>query len=111
MASLWSSQPAGRCWPGLNFLSNCDPAKESPPGAKLLAGNAHCEVGMIRIGNMLGIQGHPEFPPDYAEALLKMRRELIGAVRTDEALATLDLPLDGPLLGNWARAFFASRQA
>lgn len=104
----WMQPPAIE----FSLLMSCqDQILDVPPGAKVLAGNAHCEVGMIRIGNMLGIQGHPEFPLDYAEALLKMRRELIGAVRTDEALATLGLPLDGPLLGNWARAFFASRQA
>jgi GMP synthase-like glutamine amidotransferase len=96
-------QPAAK---EFSLLMSCqDQVLELPPGAEVLAGNAHCPVGLFQIGNMLGIQGHPEFTPPYAEALLNLRRERIGAERVDRAIATLTQPLDGPLLAQWARAF------
>ncbi|MFN0102501.1 MAG: hypothetical protein ACKV2U_10480 [Bryobacteraceae bacterium] len=55
---------------------------------------------------MLGIQGHPEFSPAYAESLLELRRESIGPEKVDQALATLNHPLDGPPLALWVHTFF-----
>jgi hypothetical protein len=54
---------------------------------------------------MLGIEGHPEFPAAYNEALIRERRERIGAARADEALATLSQPTDGSVLGEWVGSF------
>ena len=99
----WMEPPAS----GINLLMSCqDQVLDLPPGSKVIAGNEHCPAGIFQIGNMLGIQGHPEFTPAYAEALLKLRRESIGAEKVDQALATLTHPIDGPLLALWARAFF-----
>ncbi len=96
----------------IKVLMSCqDQVLELPPGAEVLGGNEHCPVGLFRVGNMLGIQGHPEFAPAYAEALLKLRRERIGAVRVDAALATLHHPTDGILLAQWATNFFARSAA
>jgi GMP synthase-like glutamine amidotransferase len=93
----------------VNILMSCqDQVLELPPGSEVLGGNAHCPVGIFRIGSMLGIQGHPEFTPAYSEALLHLRRERIGAERVDKALATLNEPLDGELLAQWARTFLQS---
>jgi GMP synthase-like glutamine amidotransferase len=90
----------------INILMSCqDQVLHLPPGAEVLGGNAHCPVGIFRIGKMLGIQGHPEFPPAYAEALLNLRRERIGTERVDKALATLHEPLDSQLLAQWAVEF------
>lgn len=89
-----------------SLLMSCqDQVLDLPPGAEVLAGNTHCPVGMFQLGNMLGIQGHPEFTPPYAEALLNLRRERIGAERVDRAIATLTQPLHSPLLAQWARQF------
>lgn len=96
-------QPAARAF---NVLMSCqDQILHLPPGAEVLAGNTHCPVGLFQLGKMIGIQGHPEFTPSYSEALLNLRRERIGTERVDQALATLNQPLHGPLLAQWARAF------
>lgn len=90
----------------VSLLMSCqDQVLDLPPGAEVLGGNAHCPVGIFRLGRMLGIQGHPEFTPAYAEALLNLRRERIGAARVDNALATLQQPLSAALLAQWAEAF------
>jgi GMP synthase-like glutamine amidotransferase len=97
-------QPAAA---SINLLMSCqDQVLDLPPGAEILGGNEHCPVGLFRLGNMLGIQGHPEFTPAYAEALLHLRRERIGPERVDKALATLSQRLDSQLLAQWALAFF-----
>lgn len=102
----WMAPPAAE----INILMSCqDQVVQLPPESKVLAGNEHCPVGIFQIGNMLGIQGHPEFQPAYAGALLKARREAIGPERVDRALATLGHPLDGVLLAQWAKAFFDQR--
>ncbi len=100
----WMRPPAST----VNLIMSCqDQILDLPPNAKVLAGNDHCPAGIIQIGNMLGIQGHPEFTPAYAEALLKLRRESIGAAKADAALATLNQPLDGALLAQWVLTFFS----
>jgi len=96
----WMVPPAAE----FRVLMSCqDQVLDLPPGAEVLAGNAHCPVGMYQVGRMVGIQGHPEFTAPYAGALLELRRERIGAERVDKALATLGQPLDSELLAAWAR--------
>lgn len=91
----------------INVLMSCqDQVLDLPPGAEVLGGNHHCPVGIFRVGRMLGIQGHPEFTPAYAEALLRLRRERIGAGGVDEALATLSHPRSTDLLAHWATNYF-----
>jgi GMP synthase-like glutamine amidotransferase len=90
----------------INVLMSCqDQVLDLPPGAEVLGGNAHCPVGIFRMGRMLGIQGHPEFTPAYAEALLHLRRERIGTERVDKALVTLHTPLHPELLATWTTNF------
>ena len=64
----------------------------------------HCPVAMFRVGEtMLGIQGHPEFPAAYVEALVRGRTELIGA---DKVNATkFDAPTDEAIITNWLAKF------
>lgn len=86
-----------------------DQVQRLPPGSVLLGRSPHCEVGMFRVGDtMLGIEGHPEFTPEFAEALIRARRERIGAEKSDAALATVAQPNDGPLLGRWIRNFLGA---
>ena len=83
-----------------------DQVRRLPPGAVVLARSAHCEVSMFRVGEtMLGIEGHPEFTPEFAEALILARRRSIGAERSEAALRTVRQPSDGPLVGRWIAAF------
>jgi hypothetical protein len=72
----------------------------------VLGRSAHCEVGLFRVGEtMLGIEGHPEFTAEFAEALIRARRERIGAERSEAALRTIRQPNDGVLLGRWISRF------
>ena len=61
-----------------------------PPGAQQIATNDHCEVGGMVLGeHILTFQGHPEFTPDYARAILSFRHEMIGEERAAEGLKSL----------------------
>ena len=83
-----------------------DQVQRLPPGAVVLGRSAHCEVGMFRIGEtMLGIEGHPEFTADFAEALIRNRAKSIGADGTAAALQSVRQPNDGALIGRWIAAF------
>jgi GMP synthase-like glutamine amidotransferase len=53
------------------LLSHQDQIEELPPGAVVIGGNGHCPYSIITAGEtFLGIQGHPEFTPEYARALM-----------------------------------------
>lgn len=85
-----------------------DQVQRLPEGSVLLGRSAHCEVGMFRVGEtMLGIEGHPEFTPEFAEALIRARQAGIGAEKSDAALRSLRGPNDGPLVGRWIARFLS----
>lgn len=71
--------------------SHADQVTRLPAGAVVRGGNRHCPVSLMTVGDrMAGIQGHPEFTPEYAEALLVARRgKVIPADVADAALASL----------------------
>jgi GMP synthase-like glutamine amidotransferase len=98
----WMQPPART----VNLILSCqDQILDLPPDTQVLAGNSHCPAAIIRIGNMLGIQGHPEFTAAYAKELLLLRRERVGPERTGHAIESLVQPLDGPLLAQWVFQF------
>jgi GMP synthase-like glutamine amidotransferase len=89
---------------------HADQVQKLPPGAVVLGRSAHCPVGMFRVGEtMLGIEGHPEFTAEFAEALIRRRRERIGPERSDAALKTINAPTDGSLVGRWIARFLGFR--
>ena len=68
-----------------------------PPGARLLASNAHCPIAAYAIGQqVLCIQAHPEFEPEYSAFLLGKRRQAHGDALYQETLANLPGTHDGP---------------
>ncbi|MEQ8676346.1 MAG: hypothetical protein RIC84_24230 [Aggregatilineales bacterium] len=97
-------QPA---MPAYNLLlSHQDQVETLPPDARVIGSNAHCPNSMIVVGeHFLGIQAHPEFTPQYAEALMCSRIERIGRETVDQALATLSTPIDSPAIAQWITAF------
>jgi GMP synthase-like glutamine amidotransferase len=100
----WMEPPAG----SFGLLMSCqDQVEELPPDAVVLAGNDHCPVGMFRCSSLLGLQGHPEFPVEYARAVMCSRRERIGPERVDSALATLEGRTDPDTVAAWVRRFFS----
>lgn len=87
----------------LSVLMSCqDQVEALPPDSVVLASNDHCPVAIYRCGTLLGIQGHPEWDPAYAAALLDARRERIGAERSDSAAATLGRPRNSTQFASWA---------
>jgi len=90
------------------IVSHRDQVETLPPGAVVLGGNDHCPVSILRIGErLLGFQGHPEFTPAYAAALLESRRDRIGAETVDAALRTLAGPTDAGVVARWILRFVA----
>lgn len=104
---------APECWmkPPLDtvrvVMSCQDQVEALPSGAIVLAGNDHCPVGMFRLDNLLGLQGHPEFPLEYAEALARSRAGLIGEERLAAALASFQQRPDSLTLSHWAVRFMS----
>lgn len=83
------------------LVSHQDQVLELPADATRLLTSDFCPNYGFQIGRMIGIQGHPEFNPDYARALAEVRRERIGSARVDQALATLELPLNSDQVVDW----------
>lgn len=99
----WMMPELGRC--RLQYM-HADQVRRMPEGSTLLASSEHCPIAMFRVGErMLGIEGHPEFPAAFEEALLVDRRERIGAERVDAALRTLEDRTDERVVGAWIAAF------
>lgn len=89
------------------LYSHRDQVERLPEGSVVLASSDHCPVAMFRIGErMLGIQGHPEFPADYAEALASGRTELIGAEQVKRA--DFRTPADEGVITSWMMNFLAA---
>jgi GMP synthase-like glutamine amidotransferase len=78
------------------LASHQDQVLELPAGARLLASNSHCPVAAYAIGQqVLCLQPHPEFDPEYSAFLLEKRRAQYGEVVYQEALSGLHSGHDG----------------
>jgi GMP synthase-like glutamine amidotransferase len=85
--------------------SHRDQVVRLPDDSSVLAETKHCPVAMFAVaGRMIGIQGHPEFPMAYVEALVRSRAELIGEDRL--ANADFSSPTDEDLVTRWIANFF-----
>ena len=54
----------------------------------------------------ISFQFHPEFAPDYAKALIRLRYDRVPD--PDAAIASLDAPNDNERVGGWIRRFLSS---
>jgi GMP synthase-like glutamine amidotransferase len=89
---------------------HADQVQQLPPNSVVLAEAPHCPVAMFRVGeHMLGIEGHPEFPAPYVEALVLNRKERIGEARAQAALESLDQKADDAVVAHWIANFLRSR--
>ncbi|GAC1571840.1 MAG: GMP synthase [Sphingomicrobium sp.] len=86
-------------------VSHQDQVIDPPPGAMVMATSAFCEIGALRYRDQSAIsfQFHPEFEPDYAAALIELRRA--GHDNTDAALESLRAPNDRARVGGWIKRF------
>jgi GMP synthase-like glutamine amidotransferase len=88
-----------------------DQVVEAPPGARVVAGSDFTPVGMLAYGDQpaISIQLHPEFEPDYARALIELRRGgRMPADILDKAEASLAQPDDRARLGDFIGRFLRS---
>lgn len=103
---LWESAPwMGEAPPGRIAVpvSHQDQIVVPPPGARLLAGNAFTPFGLLEWEDAISMQFHPEFEPEYAQALIEHRRARVPD--PDTAIASLEHPNDQALVGEWIRTF------
>lgn len=93
--------------PNFDLLMLCqDQVQVLPENSTVLARAADCPIGMFRVGErMLGIQAHPEFPPEYLEVVLPDRIERVGVEKTERALQSLEQPLHRKLIAGWVEQF------
>lgn len=82
------------------LASHQDQVLQLPPGARLLASNAHCPIAAYAIGQqVLCIQPHPEFEPEYSAFLLNKRRALHSEAVVQKKLTALQEGHDGLRIG------------
>ena len=81
------------------LVSHKEQVTKLPVKARCIAGSESCPNAIIGLGSsMIGFQGHPEFTPEYARALMELRRGVIPPDRIDAGLASLSIALDsGPV--------------
>ncbi len=77
------------------LVSHNEQVTKLPVKARCVASSESCPNAIIGLGSsMIGFQGHPEFTPEYARALMELRRGVIPAERIDAGLASLATALD-----------------
>ena len=89
------------------LASHQDQVMTMPPGATQIASNDHCEFAGMTLGqHMLTFQGHPEFIPAYSREIMTFRRDMIGAERVAEGIASLEeREHEGGRIARWMLAF------
>ncbi len=84
-----------------------DQVVKLPEGARRIAGNSFCPNAGFAIGTTIfSLQGHPEFPVNYAKELLSIFTPKVGRELICDALSTLNRPTDNALVADWIRRFF-----
>ncbi len=76
-----------------------------PPGARVLAASAFTPYATLGYDDdTVSVQGHPEFTPEFAAALIEEERERYGALALPALLSLLQ-PEDGGRAAEWLRGF------
>lgn len=92
-------------------VSHQDQIVEAPADAEVLAGSGFTAYGILAYPQRraISLQCHPEFPPEYAAALIELRRNsMFSAELADRALDTLRESNDRALIGRWLARFLCS---
>ena len=91
--------------------SHQDQIVKLPDDARVLGGSEFTPYGIVEYPqrNAMSLQSHPEFSPEYAAALIELRRSSkYTAEQADRALATLREPNDRARVGGWLAQFLRS---
>lgn len=88
-------------------VSHQDQIVVQPPESAVLAASDFSPFGVLGYTNQpaLSMQFHPEFEPDFARALIEVRRERLPD--PDAAIASLYRPDDRARVAGWIRRFLA----
>jgi GMP synthase-like glutamine amidotransferase len=83
-----------------------DQVTHLPDGASVLASSPHCANFIVQFNeSMIGIQGHPEFEPDYIRVLLDRRADIIPPAVRGDALESLGRRHDNLDIMRWIANF------
>ena len=86
--------------------SHQDQVIARPPGTVVTMASPFTPYAGLAWGDeAISFQFHPEFEPDYAKALIEVRRERLKDA--EAALESLDRPNDNARLGGWIRNFLS----
>lgn len=91
--------------------SHQDQIVKLPADARVLGGSEFTEYGIIEYPRRraMSLQSHPEFSPEYAAALIELRRSSkYTNEQADRALQTLREPNDRARVGSWLAEFLRS---
>ena len=91
--------------------SHQDQIVKLPADARVLGGNELTPYGIVEYPQRraMSLQSHPEFSPEYAAALIELRRSSkYTPEQADRALATLREPNDRARVGGWLAQFLRS---
>lgn len=100
--------------PVLSFavpVSHQDQIVEQPPSSRIIAASPFTLFGVLHYEDQdaISFQCHPEWEPEYAEALIGHRRCFLPD--PDAALESLQLPNDREQVGGWIRRFLGGSAA
>lgn len=91
--------------------SHQDQVVRLPADARVLGGSDFTPYGIVEYPQRraMSLQSHPEFSPDYAAALIELRRSSkYTAEQADRALTSLREPNDRARVGGWLAEFLRS---
>ena len=92
--------------------SHKDQVERLPHGAEVFARSDFCPISGFTLGDeVLTIQGHPELSTDYSEALMGVRRELLGEQVYQAGMDSLQQQTDEKLFTRWMLAFLRDSSA
>lgn len=87
-----------------------DQVTRPAPGTRVIAGNGFCPIGVTTIGDdVFTIQAHPEMTRVLAREIYEDQRAKQGEAATQQALQTLDGPIDDGPAARWILAFIHHR--
>ena len=86
--------------------SHKDQVLKLPEGAEVFARSDFCPVSGFTLGDeVLTIQGHPELSAEYSEALMGVRRQLLGEDVYQAGINSLQKSTDERLFTRWMLTF------
>jgi GMP synthase-like glutamine amidotransferase len=85
--------------------SHQDQVVLQPPGSEIIASSVFTPYAALAWRDLpaMSFQFHPEFAPEYAQALIRERYD--RTPDPDAAIASLDAPNDNARVGEWIRRF------